>query len=127
MGNGNGNGTFELDPVANTLRFDILAFVDISPEDAAHFHIAAAGQVDPLVRFTLPPGAHKVGVWNYPESLEQSILQGFAYVDVHTLEGPGSIRGQILLQGVPALPPLGVVVLVVLAVAGGAVLIGRTR
>ena len=124
---GHGHGTFLLDPVANTLNFDITSFVSGigGGEEEAHFHIGAPGQFDPIIRFTLPPGAHKVGVWNYHESLEQSILQGFLYVDIHTLEGPGSLRGQVVLLGVPALPTAGLVVLVVLAIAGGIVLIRR--
>jgi hypothetical protein len=121
----NGSGSFALDSSANTLSFDITAFVFASPEEAAHFHIAPPGQTGPIV-FTLPAGTHKVGVWHFPEAAEASILAGQAYVDVHTLEGPGSIRGQITLQAVPAVPPLGMIALVVLAVAGGALLIRRS-
>ena len=120
-----GSGTFVIDPNANTLSFDILAFVAVSPEESAHIHVAQVGQVGPSV-FTLPLGTHKVGVWNYPESLEPSIYQGLIYVDVHTLEGPGSIRGQ-LVHGVPALPPEGLVVLVALTLAGGVILLRRGR
>lgn len=126
LANGSGHAMFLLDPVANTLAYDITASVDVSPEIAAHFHNAPTGQNGPI-SFTLPLGTHKVGVWNYPEALEAEILGGRMYVDAHTLEGFGAIRGQILLVGVPALPPIATGVLAALALAAGVVLIRRWR
>lgn len=123
---GSGHATFLLDPVANTLAYDITAFVQASPEVAAHFHNAPTGQNGPI-SFTLPLGTHKVGVWSYPEVLEAEILAGRMYVDAHTLEGIGSIRGQILFRSAPSLPPIATVALAVLALAAGIVLIRRWR
>ena len=123
-GTGFGNGTFVLTPTTNTLQFDILAF-PFGTEASSHIHLGEPGQAGPA-HFTLPPGHHKVGSWNYPEFLEPSILQGFMYVDVHLVQARGSLRGQIHLQGVPALPHVALVVLVVLALAGGIVVLRRS-
>jgi hypothetical protein len=44
----------------------------------------------------LPAGSPKVGVWNYAEAQEASILAGRCYVNIHTTANPGGeIRGQM--------------------------------
>jgi len=94
-----GTGVFELDPVANTLSFQI-TYADLSSaETASHFHgYAAAGQNANIV-FTLPMGFHKVGTWNYPQADETNILNGLLYSNVHSSTNTnGEIRGQIEVQ-----------------------------
>jgi hypothetical protein len=91
-----GTGVFELDPVANTLSFQI-TYADLSAaETQAHFHgYAPAGQIANIV-FNLPAGFHKVGTWNYPQADEASILNDLLYANVHsTTNTNGEIRGQI--------------------------------
>jgi hypothetical protein len=122
-----GSGAFLLDASANTLSFSVSASVVGGPETAAHIHgPAPAGQNAPIL-FTLPAGNPKVGVWTYPEAVEQDILGGLTYVDVHSLEfGSGEIRGQILFVGaVPALPWPALVVLLLAVLGGGTVWVRR--
>ena len=94
-----GTGTFVLDPIANTLAFDVRYNGAITGgfETEAHFHgPAPAGQNAPIL-FNLPLGTTKVGVWNYPQSVERALLRGLVYVDIHSLElVQGECRGQIL-------------------------------
>ncbi|HVS19960.1 MAG TPA: CHRD domain-containing protein [Planctomycetota bacterium] len=94
-----GTGHFALDTDANTLTFD-LTYNDLSSgESAAHIHGPAAIGANAGVKFTLPLGSKKVGVWNYPQSDEADILAGLMYVNVHTANFPGGeVRGQILPQ-----------------------------
>lgn len=94
-----GTGVIELDPVANTLAFQI-TYADLSStESQAHFHgYAPAGQNANIV-FNLPLGFHKVGTWNYPQADEASILNGLMYSNVHSSSFTnGEIRGQVLAQ-----------------------------
>ncbi|MBL8745589.1 MAG: CHRD domain-containing protein, partial [Phycisphaerae bacterium] len=45
----------------------------------------------------LPAGTPKIGVWNYPEALEEAIEDGLMYINVHTAAFPGGeIRGQVV-------------------------------
>lgn len=91
-----GTGVFELDPVANTITFNI-TYADLSSaETQAHFHgYAPAGQNANIV-FNLPLGSHKTGTWTYPQTDEASILSGLLYVNVHSANNTnGEIRGQI--------------------------------
>ena len=91
-----GTGVFELDPVANTISFNI-TYADLSSaETQAHFHgYAPAGQNANIV-FNLPMGSHKTGTWTYPQTDEASILNGLLYVNVHSSNNTnGEIRGQI--------------------------------
>ena len=82
-----GTGTFTLDPIANTLSYDITILALIGGgETESHFHgPAAIGQNGPVLA-SLPLGTRKVGVWRYPESIERAIVRGLVYVDVHSLE-----------------------------------------
>lgn len=91
-----GRGTFVVDSTANTLKFDI-TFEGLSGnETAAHIHGPAGINETAGVLFALPLGEHKTGVWNYNETLENDIITGRTYVNVHSNLFPaGEIRGQI--------------------------------
>ncbi|MBI2459254.1 MAG: DUF5011 domain-containing protein [Parcubacteria group bacterium] len=93
-----GSGSFIIDTAANTLSFNLnYSGLVGGAETAAHIHGPAAAGINALPVFTLPLGASKMGVWNYPENLEADILAGNMYVNIHTTLFPnGEIRGQIL-------------------------------
>lgn len=92
-----GSGNFTIDTAANTLSFNINFSGLSSAETSAHIHGPAATGANAPILFTLPPGAVKNGIWNYPENLEADILAGRTYVNIHSLLFPnGEIRGQIL-------------------------------
>lgn len=91
-----GCGRFEINTNANTLKFYIAYGGLSSPETAAHIHGPAGPGVNAGIVFPLPAGSPKSGVWNYPEPMEQDILEGKMYVNIHTaMFGGGEIRGQI--------------------------------
>jgi len=92
-----GKGEFEVDTSKNELKFKI-EFEKLSSEEAsAHIHGPAKAGENAGVLFTLPAGKEKKGVWNYPESVENDLLKGSLYVNVHSSNYPnGEIRGQIV-------------------------------
>jgi len=94
-----GTGVFELDPVANTLGFQI-TYADLSStETQSHFHGYAPPGQNASIVFNLPMGFHKVGVWNYPQADEASILNDLLYANVHSSNFTnGEIRGQLVEQ-----------------------------
>jgi hypothetical protein len=92
-----GSAMFEIDTCAKTMRFRIAYSCLSSPETAAHFHGYVPPGTPAGVVFPLPAGSPKVGVWNYPAADEAAILDGQAYVNIHTVNFPaGEIRGQIV-------------------------------
>jgi hypothetical protein len=94
-----GTAVFALDPVANTLSYELALDYLSASETAAHIHGYAAPGASAGVVHTLPLGRFKQGVWNYPESAESKILSGLTYVNVHTAaHGGGEIRGQIVVE-----------------------------
>ncbi len=116
---GTGSGSFILDPVANTLSYEITFSGLGSAETLAHIHGPANVGSNGAVLFDLGTGTPKVGVWNFPQFMEANILAGLTYVNIHTTGFPGGeIRGQILvnaaaieltatLDGVQPVPPTG--------------------
>ncbi|MBI3443599.1 DUF4832 domain-containing protein [Candidatus Woesebacteria bacterium] len=97
---GTGNGTITLDTNSNILTFNISYTGLSSVETAAHIHGPAPYGVSAGILFTLPSGSQKTGTWNYPETLEQAILTGQTYVNIHSQNySDGEIRGQIILPG----------------------------
>lgn len=116
VGTGSGWGTFLIDTVANTLSYHIVIESlpgGLATETAAHIHGSAVHGTAAGVLHALPAGSPKIGVWNYPEAIEDAILAGRMYANVHTAAHPGGeIRGQIVntiapmdgAQEVPAVP-----------------------
>ncbi len=96
--NASGEGMFVLDPVMNTLSFDIMVSGLESEEIGAHIHGMAMAGSEAGVLLALPLGEPKVGVWHYDEDQENDIRAGLTYVNVHTELNPdGEIRGQLYL------------------------------
>ena len=92
-----GGGRFVIDTDANTVTFRIAWSGLSSAETAAHIHGFAGSGAPAGVLFTLPAGNPKVGVWNYDEAQEASILGGLCYANIHSTNFPGGeMRGQIV-------------------------------
>ncbi len=112
VGSGKGWGVFNIDKCANTLSYYIVINSISHAETAAHIHGMATHGFTAGVLHNLPGGSPKVGVWNYPESLEEQIMDGLCYVNVHTAADPaGVMRGQIVatvvgIDGPQEVPPV---------------------
>ena len=92
-----GGGRFIIDTDANTVTYRIAYSGLTSAENGAHIHGFASPGVPGGVLVGLPAGNPKVGVWNYLESQEASILAGLTYANIHTANnGGGEMRGQIV-------------------------------
>jgi hypothetical protein len=102
---GQGIGVFDIDTAANTLSYEIRFGNLTGAETLAHIHGFSAPGVNSSPKHTLVLGNPKIGVWNFLETDEASILAGLTYVNIHTtFDGAGEIRGQVL----PISPPTGV-------------------
>ena len=94
-----GTGFFKVDTLANTLAFNVTYANLTGAETGSHIHGPAESGQNGTIQFSLPPGFHKVGVWNYPEALEPAILAGQMYVNIHSTNfQAGEIRGQMLVS-----------------------------
>ena len=111
-----GWGTFTIDTCANELRYYISHMGLVAPETAAHIHGLSLPGTNSGVLHNLGVGMVKTGTWTYPQAIEEAILSGMTYVNVHSAVNPGGeIRGQIVrtlvpidgLQEVPATPSAG--------------------
>lgn len=93
-----GNGEFWVDTKHNTVTYDVTYMGLESNETGAHVHGFADKGANAGVLAPLPMGMHKTGMFNYTENMEQQILAGMTYVNIHSEEYPaGEIRGQIEL------------------------------
>lgn len=94
---GTGWGTFVIDTAANTCAFHIEHSGMVHNESAAHIHGPAVPFQTAGILHFLNVGSPKIGVWNYPESVEADLLAGLLYVNIHSHEVlSGEMRGQIL-------------------------------
>jgi hypothetical protein len=93
---GSGWGHFTIDTDANMLNYHIVIDSLTGTESAAHIHGYSLIGVNAGVVHGLPAGSPKIGTWNYPDAMEEAILNGRTYVNVHSSIAPGGeIRGQI--------------------------------
>ena len=95
-------GEFLIDPLANTLTYNIIEY-DVGNETRAEIIGPATNRMNSNnTLFTLPNTAgQKTGVWHYPQSIESDLLKGKTYVNIFTTQNPnGEIRGQVLMKKV---------------------------
>lgn len=104
---GSGTGTFSLSPNMQELKFDITVDGLTGPITAAHFHRGAAGESGPVVKTISGDfnGNTAHGYWRasdteaLSDTLLKDLMNGNLYINVHTAaNGPGEIRGQVLLD-----------------------------
>lgn len=94
---GVGFGLFNQDVDANTLSYYIVFGGLGAAETAAHIHGLGNYGVAAGVMFPLPAGSPKVGGVVYPEAIEQDVIDGRLYVNIHSVAfGGGEIRGQMI-------------------------------
>ncbi|HRP62169.1 MAG TPA: CHRD domain-containing protein [Phycisphaerales bacterium] len=109
---GSGWGTFRIDTCAKQLHYYIVVESLSANETAAHIHGLALPGANAGILHDLGTGNLKVGTWNYPPEMEQAILNGQTYVNVHTTAFPGGeIRGQVIrtivpIDGAQEVPPV---------------------
>jgi hypothetical protein len=107
-----GCARFVIDTDTNTVTYRIVFTGLTAPETAAHIHGMAAPGAAAGVLVPLPAGNVKVGSFMYPEAQENDLLNGLAYVNIHSAAfGGGEIRGQIVsavavLDGGQEVPPV---------------------
>lgn len=123
-----GTGTFTLDTATNEVTFSIQYSALDGAENNAHVHVNAPCINGPMV-YGLPAGSPKNGMQTLSAGEAQDMLDGLHYVNIHsTLHGGGEIRGQILQEpGVPTVSEWGLVAMVLLMLAAGAVIFRRVR
>jgi hypothetical protein len=91
-----GGATVGLDTDANILTYYI-SFAGLSSnETMAHIHGPASAGETAVPVHDLALGSPKLGSWNYPAELEDDIVNGLMYINVHSDNfSGGEIRGQI--------------------------------
>ena len=114
-----GTGCFIVDTAANTVTYRITINNLVAAETAAHIHGYAPPGANGPIQAALPLGATKTGVWAYPPADEANIINGLAYVNIHSAAfGGGEIRGQMVrdvsnatmivrIDGAQEVPPNG--------------------
>ena len=124
-----GSGSVIVDTEANTLSYDLTYSGFSTSETAAHIHGFSLPGVSSGVLVPIPAGLHKVGVWNFAEGQQASILAGLTYFNIHsTAFGGGEIRAQIFLASTaPGISTWGLIALALLLVAGASFAILRRR
>lgn len=92
------SGTLTMDTNVNTLSYNIV--ISIPPpsgEISSHIHGFAPPGTPAGIKHTLPNGSPKIGVWNFVEADEASIIADLTYVNIHSNAFlGGEIRGQVL-------------------------------
>ena len=123
-----GTASFTLDTVTFLVTYSIEYSALDGMENNAHVHKAAACVGGGIV-YGLPAGSPKNGMETLTAGEAQDMLDGLHYVNIHTtLHSGGEIRGQIL-QGpvIPTVSEWGLVVMVLLTLAAGAIIFQRVR
>lgn len=102
-----GSGNLTMDTVANTLSYTITFSGLLAPQTAGHIHgFAAPGVATGVLHGFAMLGSPVVGVWNFTEAQEASIISGLTYANIHSQMFPaGEIRGQIQQSGPVGLEP----------------------
>jgi hypothetical protein len=91
-----GNANIAVDTKNNLLEYNISIFELSSEETGAHINGPKEGLLDQIL-FDLPLGMNKIGLWNYDESLEQDLLSGNTYINIHSIIFPlGELTGKII-------------------------------
>lgn len=99
---GKGWGTFNIDTCRKQLHYYIVVESLDHNETAAHIHGLALPGTNAGVLLNVGTGSIKSGTWDYPPAIEQAILDGLTYVNVHSTAFPaGEIRGQVVRTVVP--------------------------
>ena len=92
-----GTAIFSVDTEANTVTYNITYSGLVGVEVAAHIHGLAPAGDNTGVLFGLLPDSPKTGTWGYDESMEEAILGGQTYINIHSDMYPsGEIRGQMV-------------------------------
>ena len=100
-----GFALFNINRATDTLSYYIKYAGLSSSEVAAHIHGTGVHTVSTGVVHTLPAGSPKIGSWTYPAAMEQDVVDGHFYVNIHTSTNPGGeIRGQIVSTIAPMDP-----------------------
>ena len=98
-----GFGLFDVNTVTNELEYYIVYDGLGASETVSHIHGFALHTTGAGVLHGLPLGTLKTGTWSYDESQEKRLLDGEAYVNIHSSDFPGGeIRGQIVRIVAPA-------------------------
>jgi cysteine-rich repeat protein len=93
------SGPLTMDTALNTLSYTITMVGPplLGPEIGAHIHGFAPPGVPAGILHALPAGSPKIGVWNFLEAQEASIIADLTYVNIHSALFPvGEVRGQIV-------------------------------
>lgn len=99
---GKGWGTFNIDRCRKQLHYHIVVESLDHAETVAHIHGMALPGANAGILLHLPVGPVKAGTWDYPPAIEEDIMNGLTYVNVHSTTFPaGEIRGQIVSTVVP--------------------------
>jgi len=81
------NMSININTQSNVLSYNV-SYANLSgPETASHIH-DAGGEIVYDFGQSHPQTSPKVGSWNYSEGLEQQILGGQMYVNIHTAQNP---------------------------------------
>lgn len=91
-----GTAWFLMDLATDTVTFEMTYDQLSAAETGAQIEGFAASGANGTMQFTLGPGKHKTGTWNYTAADEKSILDGMSYVVIQSTAFPaGELRGQI--------------------------------
>jgi len=100
-----GGGCLVLDQAAHKLHYSISFTGLTAPQSDAHIHCCAPAGTAAGVLFPLPLGTPITGVFTTTPAQETNLLNGLAYVNIHSTAFPnGEIRGQ--LNVTPTTAPL---------------------